>query len=93
MASTLHRAVTAAFAAHTAYPRTINNTSTDGVTLYLHGNAIAEWRKGKLYVSTAGWNTVTTRQRLNMLPGVHAHNSRRVLYLNDKVWNGQWAQA
>jgi len=31
----------------------------------LHGNKIAEWRENGLHMSLAGWNTVTTRERLN----------------------------
>lgn len=40
-------------------------TTTDGTTVYLHGNAIA-WRgDGGYYFTLAGWATVTTRERLN----------------------------
>jgi len=43
-------------------------TSTDGHTIYLHGNRIA-WRTadGSIYATLAGWNSVTTRERLNGL--------------------------
>lgn len=47
-------------------------TRTDGDTLYLHGNAIA-WRPysdrnpDAICMTLAGWNTVTTRERLNGL--------------------------
>ena len=48
------------------------NTETDGKTLWLHGNAIAEWREVNngeqgLFVTLAGWDTPTTRSRLNAL--------------------------
>lgn len=48
------------------------NTHTDERTLYLHGNAIA-WRPysshnpGAICMTLAGWNSVTTRERLNGL--------------------------
>lgn len=43
----------------------INNTETDGKAVYLHNNKIAEITEEGLKVSLAGWNTVTTRERLN----------------------------
>ena len=50
--------------------KTIGNTSTNGHSLYLHGNRIAwfvdETRK-MIYLSDCGWDTVTTRDRLNGL--------------------------
>ena len=40
-------------------------TKTDGVTIWLHDNAII-WRSNKGYhLTLAGWPTVTTRERLN----------------------------
>lgn len=49
-------------------PKTVGNSSTDGNTLYLHGNMIANWRNdGKLELTLAGWPTPTTRERLNGL--------------------------
>ena len=43
------------------------NTWTNGSELYLHGNLIARWEnEGEtLALSLAGWNTPTTRERLN----------------------------
>lgn len=43
-------------------------TETDGETVWLHGNKIA-WRlvDGSICMTLAGWNTVTTRDRLNTL--------------------------
>ena len=45
---------------------TSGNTHTDGETIYLHGNAII-WRTAhnRFCTTLAGWNTVTTRERLN----------------------------
>lgn len=45
-----------------------NNTTTDGNAVWLFGNKIA-WRaaNGDINITLAGWNTVTTRERLNGL--------------------------
>lgn len=45
--------------------KSVGNTMTDGNAVFLHGNKIAEWREDGLHMSLAGWNTVTTRERLN----------------------------
>ena len=71
----------------------MSNTHTDGTTLYLHDNAIARFDdKGQLWITTAGWNTVTTRERLNGLPGVSVFVRRGRLHLNDEPWNGDWVR-
>lgn len=59
------------------------------VSLFLHGNLIAmkNWRG--LHVTTAGWNTLTTRERLNGLHGVHVYKRRGQLYLNGEKWDGE----
>lgn len=40
-------------------------TETDGVHVWLHGNMIAKRYDGKVSMTLAGWNTNTTRDRLN----------------------------
>ena len=47
--------------------RQVGNTRTDGKAIYLHGNKIAEKRNDTVSLTLAGWNTVTTRERLNGL--------------------------
>jgi hypothetical protein len=47
--------------------RKVGNTRTDGDTLYLHGNAIAQHSGEFIKITLAGWPTVTTRSRLNVL--------------------------
>lgn len=42
----------------------VGNTETDGWEYRLHGNVIAE-NDGAVMVSLRGWNTPTTRDRLN----------------------------
>jgi hypothetical protein len=69
--------------------------------LRLHGNTIARrWEVAVAVdgsnawteITTAGWNTVTTRERLNGIPGVAVHQSKHVLHLNDEPWHGAWAE-
>ena len=42
-------------------------TNTDGHSVWLHGNLIAERGKSKLWFTLADWPTVTTRDRINGL--------------------------
>ena len=43
-------------------------TSTDGQAMFLHGNLIAKRESdGSVWVTLAGWGTVTTRDRVNTL--------------------------
>ena len=64
------------------------NTHTDGNTLYLHNNAIAKIddNDGLVYVRSAGWETNTTRERLNGIPGVRIHQKNWEWYLNNCLW-------
>ncbi len=42
------------------------NTVSTGDSLALHGNTIARWTEdGRLQITLAGWNTPTTRERIN----------------------------
>lgn len=68
----------------------ISNSYTDGKSLYLHGNEIAKISGGKLYVSTAGWGTMVTKERLNALPNVRVSTKNYQLYLNGERWDGSW---
>lgn len=67
----------------------IGNTYTDGLALFLHNNKIAQHTSEGLMVSTARWNTATTRERLNGLRGVHVQQKKGILYLNGKEWEGE----
>lgn len=43
-------------------------TMTDGQSVFLHGNQIAKRdERGAVWVTLAGWPTVTTRERLNAI--------------------------
>ncbi len=62
----------------------------------LHGNLIAETRDGELYMTLAGWNTPTTRERLNGLLEMH-HISKGFCqkdwepYYNDElIGDNEW---
>lgn len=57
--------------------------------MFLFGNMIAVRVGNRLQITTAGWNTVTTRERLNGLPNVSVTQRKGQLYLNGKEWNGE----
>jgi hypothetical protein len=60
--------------------------------LKLHGNAIA-YRyndpQGTLSITNAGWQTVTTKERLNALNGVKIVQKDFEWYLNGVKWDGR----
>ena len=60
-----------------------------GVRMYLFGNLIANRVGNRLQITTAGWNTTTTRERLNGLPNVSVTQRKGKLYLNGKEWDGE----
>lgn len=70
----------------------IGNSRTNGQALYLHDNKIAEYINGELWVTNAGWQTNTTKERLNGLPDVRIQQIRGTWYLNDIAWTGQWVK-
>lgn len=71
------------------YDYKIGNTQVRDNALYLHGNKIAELRNGELWITTADWNTNTTKERLNGLPNVHIRQKDYVWYLNGSMWDGR----
>jgi hypothetical protein len=66
------------------------NTMTDGTILWLNGNKIAQWEQDGIWITTAGFNTPTTIERLNGLLGVGIYSSRGSLLLNGHPWDGSW---
>ena len=66
----------------------ISNTETDGTSLWLFGNKIAEKGVDGLYINTCNWNSRTTRDRLSMLPDVWVSSKKGQLFL--KVGNNDW---
>ena len=58
--------------------------------LKLFGNIIAIIDEAnELFITTAGWNSVTTRDRLNGLNEVRLGTSKGQLYLNNIPWDGK----
>lgn len=66
------------------------NSTTDGDALYLHGNKIAEWRDGQLWITNARWKSNVTKERLNGLNGVSVTQKSGTWFLNGKAWGGEW---
>ena len=55
--------------------------------LALHGHRIAKLLPNNdLYIRSAGWETKTTKERLNGLPGVDIYQKNYVWYLNGVEW-------
>lgn len=75
---------------------TINDSGT--VYLRLHGNAIAtRMSDGKVYINTCGWETNTTKERLNYLlyavgSDLKIVQKKGVWYLGDLPWDGEFIQ-
>jgi hypothetical protein len=87
------RDIADAFRARQSLTRSGNGaTSTDGEAIYLHGNRIVERRDDGVYVSTAGWDTPTTKERLK--PFAQAYTSRHQLHIvidgEARKWDGDW---
>ena len=63
----------------------------EGVTkLKLHNNTIAKLdENSELFITTAGWDTRTTRERLNGLNEVRLETKKGQLYLNNIPWDGK----
>lgn len=72
----------------------ISNTQTNGKELFLFGNCIARRYGDDMQVTTSGWNTATTRDRLNMLPNVWVRCRKGNLQINFQSkwqdWDGEW---
>lgn len=68
----------------------IGNSRTDGESLWLFDNKIAEIRRDGLWITNAGWDSSTTRERLNGLSSVHIVQIRGKWYLNEVEWDGSW---
>ena len=41
-----------------------------------------------LSITTAGWDTPTTKERLNSIDGVNVSTKKGQLYLNGEIWDG-----
>jgi len=60
----------------------------EGVTrVYLHGNKIAELdAQGRVYISDAGWQTVTTKSRLNAIINYFLDGTKVGVTQSDYEW-------
>jgi hypothetical protein len=70
--------------------KSLSNTKTDGKSLWLFGNKIAEHREDGTYISNAGWKSKTTKERLNGLTNVSISQRKGKWHLNDNEWDGDW---
>lgn len=61
-----------------------------GNSFFLHNNEIAKMENGSLWITNAGWNSRTTYERLNGLPGVSVNTKQGKTYLNGVPWDGNW---
>lgn len=58
--------------------------------LLLHGNTIAKKQGGIMQITSAGWRTITTKERLNALPNVSIRHVKGEWFLNGALWDGSW---
>jgi hypothetical protein len=69
------------------------NCRLGGVELTLHGNMIAKNIGEGLHINLCGWNTNTTRERLNGLQGVRLHTRKGQAFLNDNpISSCEWVK-
>jgi len=71
---------------------TVVRVGTNEVAMFLHGNKIAMLQDGVLYISSAGYETNNTKERLNGLNGVEIQQKNRNWYLNGRRWleSSEW---
>lgn len=68
----------------------IKNDESKDYSLYFHGNKIAEFNlDGHLYITNCGYNTKSTKERLNIL-GAQIHQKKGIWYKNNIEWDGKW---
>lgn len=66
------------------------NTKTDGQSLWLFDNKIAEHREDGLWITNCGWYSKTTKERLNDLPIEGISQKKGKWYINGEEWDGNW---
>jgi len=68
--------------------------NTNGQTAFrLFGNTIAILNPdNKLLITDAGWQSKTTKERLNALDGVSITVKNFKWYLNKERWDGEWIE-
>ena len=70
----------------------VGNTRTDGTSVFLHGNEIIRRDvSGIVFATLAGWNTPTTRERVNGITGMGFHQIGFVACLDgEPVCEDDW---
>lgn len=67
-----------------------SNTEVKNGSMYLHGHEIVKnYGTPHMTISLCGWNTNTTRERLNGIDGVSVTTKLGQAYLNGYKWNGE----
>lgn len=70
------------------YSLKVSNTNTDGNSVYLWGNEIIRKHQGKIQINLCGYNTITTRERINgILNGYGVTTKQGTVYLIDRQNN------
>jgi len=62
------------------------NTVVGNGVLSLHGSKIVKVEDGAVWIRTGGYETQTTKERLNGVPGVQIYQQRGQWYLNGEAW-------
>lgn len=61
--------------------------------MLLFGNRIAVYTAdNRLFITTAGWDTMTTRSRLSEIGGFRLSRRSGTLMLNGIPWTGKWTE-
>mgnify|MGYP001564422084 CR=1 FL=1 len=70
----------------------VGNTRTDGKSVFLHGNEIIKRDASGLVMATlAGWNTPTTRERINGITGLGIYQKNFTPMLNgQEIDSSDW---
>lgn len=70
----------------------VGNTKTDGNSVWLHGNRIVMRQEdGRVWATLAGWNTPTTRERVNGITGIGFYQKDFEPMLNgEEIDPGAW---
>lgn len=56
---------------------------------YLHSNLIAKKNNSNIEITTAQWNSVTTKNKLNSI-GANIQQVNFLWFLNGKKWDSEW---
>lgn len=67
----------------------ISNSQSTGTHLRLHNNVIAYHVPEGIMIN-CNYNSMTTRERLNGIPGVQVYVRKGQLFLNGHAWNGDY---